>query len=117
VDLVPLEMSFGRPLPRHPKVVHALVAVRQTFEDFDRLFEEPDLPRPETIGHGEAKDLQRLLVRRVDREHVVADALGLLGLIEVSVVRSLDDRRVQTRGWQPLQLARHLGPPSTRGSA
>jgi hypothetical protein len=91
-------------------VVDAIVLALELLEGLHRLFEQADDDLAEAIGDGEAEHPTRVLMLLVDGEHVVADALGLLGLIERAIERRLLDGRVELVGRQLLQLVVVHGP-------
>ena len=114
VSLVALHVRLRRALPRHADVIDALVRVGQALEGLDGLLEQADLPGREPVGQGESQELPGLGVRRVDVDHVPADALGLFGLIQIAVVLGLGDRSVEARVRQSFQFEAHPTSPRWR---
>ena len=84
--------------------------VLEAAEDLHRLFEESDGELVEAIRDREPEDAERVLVLRVDGDDVLANALGLFGLIERAIEGRFLDGRVELLARELLQrvLVGHL---------
>jgi hypothetical protein len=107
---VPSPAAPSRTAPRRrPRVVDALVLVRQLVEGGDGLVEHPAPLGREPVGERQAEEFAARAGRRaLDVEHVAADALGLFRLVEGPVLLRLRERRLEIPRAESLQRVAKL---------
>ena len=87
-----------------PRVVAAVVLGRELIEQRARPPHVRLVAGPEAVGDGQEIQRDGLLVPGLGAEHVLADALGLLRLVEQPVSLGLGERSRDGLGAQRLQL-------------